>query len=109
MHLCVCKANEKSNIKLKRAVIIDRDEMCENFPDDIYRMNYNRSIHFCSNITNTCAGDGPVMGIDTIDSNNPFWYIFGFFLYSKGCAGTPRIFIKVLPHIQWIHEKMLID
>lgn len=99
-------SDEVSEIKLKRVVTVEPDEICQNH--FFYRTRYEPSTQFCSNSTKACVGDGPVMGIDTTDPDNPYWYIFGIFLYTQDCKTAPRMFTKVLPYTKWIEENMLL-
>lgn len=93
-------------MKLKKAVLVDADDVCENF--FFYRNKYERSTHFCSSSSKACAGDGPVMGIDITDPDNPYWYIFGFYTYTHDCSSAPKVFTKVVPYMKWIKDHMLL-
>lgn len=60
----------------------------------------------------SCLGDMPVIGIDTNDLDNPFWYVFGVVSHvetedDEPCAvGGIRIGTKITPYLAWILDKM---
>lgn len=95
---------DKSNIKLKRRVVVADDNICKKFGN--YKSLFDSYSHFCSTTSAACNGDGPVMGIDTTDPDRPYWYIFGWFLRAQECFYLPQVFTKIVPLMGWIQDIM---
>lgn len=92
-----------SKIKRKQSVRIDPDKICEQYK--FYRSRYESSTHFCSN-SSVSLGFGPVMGIDATNPDKPYWYLFGFFLFSYDSGHPPHMYTKISPYMKWIQENM---
>lgn len=51
------------------------------------------------------------MGIDTTDTENPFWYVIGVVTHidtdnEESCAHGLAIGTKIVPYLDWILDKM---
>lgn len=99
--------SSKSDIKLRRTYIVDRDEICEESVTNRNHLEYDRNRMFCTNHNEVpCTYDGPIMGIDAYDPENPYWYVVGF--HSNGPAKCkrvqrrPKFSTKVVAYLNWI-------
>lgn len=95
----------RSDVKLKKVLSVDRDEICEG----VLVNDYNRSTAFCTHRNEVpCIGDGPVMGIDAYDVDKPYWYVVGFYSYGPiACnrfENRPKVMVKIVPFLDWINN-----
>lgn len=94
---------------MQRPIVIGANSLCENSQ---IRPRFDPYTNFCMAESDVCTGDGPVMGIDTNDSENPFWYVFGFTSLlvnpwmNNSCTVCLRRGTQVVPYLDYIFDKL---